>query len=79
MAVPSELVFISKRKGQEVRIHQSDRPDDEICSFWTQPGADGEAGRRYRQQNFATPARLTSSMPLVPENTAQMRENLDDS
>src|SRR5258708_10424284 len=30
MAVPSELVFLSKRKGQEVRIHQSDRPDDEI-------------------------------------------------
>src|SRR5689334_24194937 len=25
MAVPSELVYISKRKGQEVRIHQSER------------------------------------------------------
>jgi CRISPR-associated protein Csm3 len=23
---PSELVFLSKRRGQEVRIHQSDRP-----------------------------------------------------
>src|SRR6476661_3989833 len=31
LAVPSELVFLSKRRGQEVRIHQSDRPDDEIC------------------------------------------------
>src|SRR3979490_3349772 len=31
LAVPSELVYISKRKGQEVRIHQSDRPDDEVC------------------------------------------------
>src|SRR5436309_1635952 len=31
MAVPAELVYISKRKGQEVRIHQSERPDDEIC------------------------------------------------
>ena len=29
MAVPSELVFLSRRKGQEVRIHQSDRPDDD--------------------------------------------------
>src|SRR5437764_10009864 len=31
LAVPSELVYLSKRKGQEVRIHHSDRPDDEIC------------------------------------------------
>src|ERR1700754_3721743 len=39
MAIPSELVFISKRKGQEVRIHQSDRPDDEICVlFGRSPG-----------------------------------------
>src|SRR6202142_2701425 len=28
LAVPSELVYLSKRKGQEVRIHQSERPDD---------------------------------------------------
>src|SRR4051795_9403724 len=27
----AELVYLSRRKGQEVRIHQSDRPDDEIC------------------------------------------------
>src|SRR5215831_2926750 len=27
----SEMVFLSKRKGQEVRIHQSDRPDDVVC------------------------------------------------
>ena len=31
LAVPSELVYLLKRRGQEVRIHQSDRPDDEIC------------------------------------------------
>src|SRR6201988_2215846 len=31
VAIPSELVFVSKRRGQEVRIHQSDRVDDEIC------------------------------------------------
>src|SRR6478609_9893207 len=39
LAVPSELIFVSKRKGQEVRIHQSDRPDDEICIlFGRSPG-----------------------------------------
>src|SRR5215471_11545230 len=39
MAVPAELVYISKRKGQEVRIHQSNRPDDEICIlFGRSPG-----------------------------------------
>ena len=39
LAVPSELVYLSKRKGQEVRIHQSDRPDDEICViFGRNPG-----------------------------------------
>jgi CRISPR-associated protein Csm3 len=39
MAVPSELVYLSRRKGQEVRIHQSDRPDDEVCLlFGRSPG-----------------------------------------
>src|SRR5471030_1082466 len=39
LAIPSELVYLSKRKGQEVRIHQSDRPDDEICLlFGRNPG-----------------------------------------
>src|SRR5258708_32411311 len=28
---PAELAYRSKGRGQEVRIHQSDRPDDEIC------------------------------------------------
>ena len=38
-AVPGELVYLSRRKGQEVRIHQSDRPDDEICLlFGRNPG-----------------------------------------
>jgi len=39
LAVPAELVFLSRRKGQEVRIHQSDRADDEICLlFGRSPG-----------------------------------------
>ena len=32
LTTPSELVYLSKRRGQEVRIHQSDRPDDEATS-----------------------------------------------
>ncbi len=81
MAVPSELVFISKRKGQEVRIHQSDRPDDEICIlFGRSPGRMEKVGGGDIESSFATPARLSVfDAPLVPESiTAQMRENLDD-
>src|ERR1700691_4500692 len=57
---PAELVYLSRRKGQEVRIHQSDRPDDEICLlFGRNPGrmdrVEGEAVDTRR----ATPARLT--------------------
>ena len=45
MASPGELVYLSKRKGQEVRIHQSDRPDDEICLlFGRNPGRMGDVG-----------------------------------
>ena len=81
MAVPSELVYISKRKGQEVRIHQSDRPDDEICIIF------GRSPRRMEKASGgdeggaqATPARLSVfDAPLIPGSiTPQMRENLDD-
>jgi CRISPR-associated protein Csm3 len=81
MAVPSELVFISKRKGQEVRIHQSDRPDDEICVlFGRSPGRMEKVGGGDVESNHATPARLSVfDAPLVPESiTSQMRESLDD-
>src|SRR5215468_8793919 len=81
LAVPSELVYLSRRKGQEVRIHQSDRPDDEICLLFGR-----SAGRAERMEGdalefkAASPARLTVyDSPLDPESiTAQMRENLDD-
>src|ERR1700681_3098396 len=48
LTTPAELVYLSKRRGQEVRVHQSDRPDDEICLlFGRSPGraerAEGEA------------------------------------
>src|SRR6202050_898361 len=81
MAVPSELVFISKRKGQEVRIHQSDRPDDEICIlFGRSPGRMEKVGGGDVESNHATPARLSVFDALLePESiTPQMRETLDD-
>ncbi len=82
LAVPSELVYLSRRKGQEVRIHQSDRPDDDVCIlFGRSPGRlDRVTGGEPIEGASASPARLTVyDAPLVPESiTAQMRENLDD-
>lgn len=81
LAVPSELVYLSKRRGQEVRIHQSDRPDDEVCILFGR-----NAGRLDRvvgdpiETSTVTPARLTFyDCPLLVDSiTSQMRENLDD-
>lgn len=81
LAVPAELVYLSRRKGQEVRIHQSDNPGDEICLLFGR-----SSGRLDRMQGesiegtSATPARLTVyDAPLDPDSiTPQMRENLDD-
>jgi CRISPR-associated protein Csm3 len=81
MAVPSELVYLSKRKGQEVRIHQSDRPDDEICLlFGRSPGRMEKVGGDTIESSNATPARLAVfDSPLIQDSiTPQMRENLDD-
>ncbi len=80
-AVPGELVFLSKRKGQEVRIHQSDRPDDEICLlFGRNPGRMEKTSGDALESANATPARLSVfDAPLIADSiTAQMRENLDD-
>src|ERR1700693_1049451 len=81
MAVPAELVFLSKRKGQEVRIHHSDRPDDEICLlFGRSPGRMEKSGGEFMDSNNASPARLAVfDAPLDADSiTQQMRENLDD-
>src|SRR5436305_7072973 len=82
LAVPSEIVYLSKRRGQEVRIHQSDRPDDEICIlFGRNPGrVEKVSGEAVEAGMAATPARLTIyDAPLVVDSiTTQMRENLDD-
>ena len=81
LAVPSELVYLSRRKGQEVRIHQSDRPDDEICLlFGRNPGRMERVQGESLDTSQATPARLAVfDAPLNADSiTAQMRENLDD-
>jgi CRISPR-associated protein Csm3 len=81
LAVPSELIYLSKRKGQEVRIHQSDRPDDEICLlFGRNPGRIDRVQGEPLESASASPARLTVyDAPLIQESiTPQMRENLDD-
>jgi len=81
LTTPAELVYLSKRKGQEVRIHRSDRPDDEICLlFGRNPGRMDRVAGEPLDTRAATPARLAIyDAPLVAESiTAQMRENLDD-
>jgi CRISPR-associated protein Csm3 len=81
LAVPNELVYLSKRKGQEVRIHQSDRPDDEVCVlFGRNPGRIERVTGEAMEAGVATPARLTvyDGPLLVDSITPQMRENLDD-
>src|SRR3974390_1211569 len=81
LAVPSELVYLSRRKGQEVRIHQSDRPDDEICLiFGRNPGRMERVQGETLDTSQATPARLAAfHPPLHPGSiTPAMRENLDD-
>jgi len=74
-------VYLSKRKGQEVRIHQSDRPDDEICLlFGRNPGRMDRVAGEALDTRAATPARLAIyDAPLDAASiTPQMRENLDD-
>src|SRR6185312_2859445 len=78
---PADLVYLSKRRGQEVRIHQSDRPDDEICLlFGRNPGRMERVAGEPLDSTQASPARLAVyDAPLVMESiTVQMRENLDD-
>lgn len=78
---PADLVFLSRRRGQEVRIHQSDQPGDEICLlFGRNPGRMERVSGDAFESATATPARLTVfDAPLDLDSiTAQMRENLDD-
>jgi CRISPR-associated protein Csm3 len=81
LAVPSELVYLSKRRGQEVRIHQSNRPDDEVCLLFGRSPLRLErvSGGEVDTGN-ASPARLTvyDAQLDLDSITPQMRENLDD-
>src|SRR3974390_3215194 len=59
LAVASDLLSPPRRKGQEVRIHQSDRPDDEICLlFGRNPGRMERVQGESLDTSQATPARL---------------------
>ena len=81
LAVPSELVYLSKRRGQEVRIHQSDLPNDEICLlFGRNPGRMEKVEGDTLESHHASPSRLTvNDAPLDPDSiTPPMRESLDD-
>jgi CRISPR-associated protein Csm3 len=81
LATPAELVYVSRRRGQEVRIHQSERPDDEVCLlFGRNPGRVERVSGEALETGAATPSRLTVyDAPLDLDSiTPQMRENLDD-
>lgn len=78
---PADLIYLSRRRGQEVRIHQTDDPGDEIgLLFGRNPGRMERVSGDALEPRSATPARLTAyDAPLDMESiTAQMRENLDD-
>ncbi len=82
LAIPSELIYLSRRKGQEVRIHQSDRPGDEVCLLFGRSPLRVEkvAGGDSLDSAIATPARLTVYDASLDFDsiTPAMRENLDD-
>src|SRR5437016_10676966 len=78
LTTPAELVYLTKRRGQEVRIHQSERPDDEVCLlFGRNPGRMERVEGEAVESKSASPARLAVyDAPLDPESiTPQMREN----
>lgn len=80
-AVPAELVYVSRRKGQEVRIHSSDSPNDEICLlFGRAPGRVERVEGNSLNQNTITPARLSvyDAKLNLDSITPAMRESLDD-
>lgn len=81
LATPKQLVYVSKRKGQEVRIHASDLANDEICLlFGRAPGRVERVEGDALSQNTITPARLTvyDAALNLDSITAAMRESLDD-
>ncbi len=81
LATPKQLVYLSRRKGQEVRIHSSDLANDEICLlFGRVPGRVERVEGDALGQASITPARLTvyDAALNLDSITAPMRESLDD-
>jgi CRISPR-associated protein Csm3 len=81
LAVPAELVYVNKRKGQEVRIHASDAPGDEVCLlFGRAPGRVEKLSGEALAQTAISPARLTvyDAALDLDSITPQIRESLDD-
>jgi CRISPR-associated protein Csm3 len=77
----ADLIYVSRRRGQEVRIHQSDEPGDEICLlFGRNPGRVERVSGEAVDTMTATPARLTvyDALLEIDSITESMRENLDD-
>jgi len=76
-----DLIYLSRRRGQEVRIHQSDEPGDEIgLLFGRNPGRVERVSGDAVETTTATPARLTvyDALLEIDSITESMRENLDD-
>lgn len=65
IAKDNEMAFVSRRRGQEVRIHQSDRPDDELCLLF---------GSGNRQSRLT----VLDAVLQAESITAEMREYLED-
>ena len=81
LVATSDLIYLSRRRGQEVRIHQSDEPGDEIgLLFGRNSGRVERVSGETMETTTATPARLTVyDAPLeIDSITESMRENLDD-
>ena len=81
LVAATDLIYLSRRRGQEVRIHQSDEPGDEIgLLFGRNPGRVERVSGEAVENSTATPARLTVYDALldIDSITESMRENLDD-
>jgi CRISPR-associated protein Csm3 len=78
---PGEMVYLSRRRGQEVRIHQSDRVEDPIGQlFGRNPGRMERVRGEALECRNAMPSRLAIyDAPLEEDSiTPQMREQMDD-
>ncbi len=81
LTAPGEMIYLSRRRGQQVRIHQSNRPGDEVgLLFGRMPGRMERVEGDALEAKAVTPARLAIyDAPLDAGSvTAQMRENMDD-